>query len=69
MFVCVCKGIRESDVRQLGRAGITCPKTLASSLGIDEKDNCCGRCLKNVSELVNIAAGEHSRPSFPVGAK
>ena len=68
MYVCVCKGIKESDVRELGRAGITCPRTLASSLGIDDKDNCCGRCIKNVCNLVAIASAEPSRRALPVGA-
>jgi bacterioferritin-associated ferredoxin len=58
MFVCVCKGIKESDVRALGQAGITCPKALASSLGIDDKDNCCGRCLNNIDDFVNMATDE-----------
>ena len=68
MYVCVCKGIKESDVRELGRAGITCPRILASSLGIDDKDNCCGRCLKNVSNLVSLASNEHARRPLSIGA-
>ncbi len=58
MFVCVCKGIKESDVRELGQAGVTCPKALACSLGIDDEDNCCGRCLNNIDDFVNMAADE-----------
>lgn len=61
MYICVCKGIKESDVEDLGRAGITCPKKLAATLGIDDEDNCCGRCLDNMSELVTIASREHKR--------
>ena len=55
MYVCVCKGITESDVRRLGRAGITCPKTLASTLGIDDEENCCGRCLTDIGDFVALA--------------
>lgn len=58
MFVCVCKGIKESEVRELGQAGVTCPKALASSLGIDDEDNCCGRCLNNIDDFVNMATEE-----------
>lgn len=67
MFMCICKGIREDDVRQLGRAGVTCPKTLAGTLGIDDEDNCCGRCLNNISDFVELASGEHAphSPSIP----
>lgn len=67
MYVCICKGIRESDVHELGRSGITCPKAIASSLGIDDKDNCCGRCLKKVCNFVKIAAEAHPHHSLPVG--
>ncbi len=69
MYICVCKGIKESDVRSLGRQGITCPKLLASTLGIDNKDSCCGRCIKNVSNLVEIARNEHSQSQFSVEAQ
>ena len=58
MFICVCKGIREADVRELGRAGVTCPQKLACSLEIDDEDNCCGRCMNNISDFVTIAAEE-----------
>jgi len=58
MFVCVCKGIKESDVRELGQAGMTCPKALASTLGIDDEDNCCGRCINNIDDFVNMATDE-----------
>ncbi|MEC4672548.1 MAG: hypothetical protein VST68_00020 [Nitrospirota bacterium] len=56
MFVCVCKGIKESDVQELGRCGIVSPKALASKLEIDDEDNCCGRCLNNINDFVAIAS-------------
>lgn len=59
MYVCVCKGITESDVQGLGQRGITCPRALASSLGIDDKDNCCGRCIGKVQSFVTIAKNAH----------
>ena len=62
MFVCVCKGIKESDVKTLGRAGVTCPKALASSLGIDDEENCCGRCINNITNFVNMAKEEQIAP-------
>ncbi len=68
MYICVCKGIKESDVRSLGREGITCPKLLASTLGINDKDSCCGRCLKNVSNFVTIAIDERARSQSSVEA-
>lgn len=58
MFICVCKGIKESDVRELGQAGMTCPNALACTLGIDDEDNCCGRCINNIDDFVNMATDE-----------
>jgi bacterioferritin-associated ferredoxin len=58
MYVCICKGIKESDVRELGQAAITCPKKLADSLGLNDKKHCCGRCVKNISKFVALAVEE-----------
>lgn len=60
MYICICKGIKESDVRELGRAEVTCPKKLADSLGLNDKQNCCGRCIKNISKFVALAEEEAS---------
>lgn len=57
MYVCLCKGITEADVRELGRAGIVEPEALAGALGIDQK-GCCGRCVRDIEELVSLAASE-----------
>jgi bacterioferritin-associated ferredoxin len=56
MYICVCKGITESDVRECGRGGYMCAQALAAKLQIDG-DDCCGRCLKKVDELVVLACG------------
>ena len=60
MYICICKDIRESDVQELGKAGITCPKKLASALELNDKKNCCGRCIKNISKFVALAEEEFS---------
>ena len=66
MYICICKGIKQSDVRELGQAGITCPKKLAESLGLDDKKNCCGRCIKNISKFVALAEEEASCQHSPM---
>ena len=66
MYICICKGIKESDVRELGQAGITCPKKLAETLGLDDKKNCCGRCIKNISKFVAIAVEEVTLQKSPM---
>jgi bacterioferritin-associated ferredoxin len=57
MYVCLCKGITESDIRKLACAGFLHPDSLAATLGIDE-ESCCGRCARNIEELAALAASE-----------
>jgi bacterioferritin-associated ferredoxin len=54
MYVCLCKGLTESDVQQAARTGQVCPETLKMCFGLED-DDCCGRCAKNIYELVAIA--------------
>ncbi|WP_447973353.1 (2Fe-2S)-binding protein [Nitrospira sp. Kam-Ns4a] len=56
MYVCLCKGLTEADVRQAGRAGHVDSTALVKKLGLDD-DECCGRCARNIHELVAIASG------------
>jgi bacterioferritin-associated ferredoxin len=62
MFLCLCKGITESDVREAGQAGIVMPGQLKVRFGLKES-GCCGRCSKNINEFVQIAASAHKVPS------
>ncbi len=57
MYICLCKGITDSHVRSLGRAGIVSPKALAEELGID-RDDCCGRCVTRIADLAALARTE-----------
>lgn len=66
MYICICKGIKESDVRELGQAGITCPLKLANSLGLNDKQNCCGRCIKNITKFVALAEEEATCQNSPM---
>lgn len=54
MYVCLCRGITESDVREAGRAGFVMPCQLKSKFGLKQNGN-CGRCAKNIQELVALA--------------
>jgi len=54
MYVCLCNGITESEVREAGRAGHVMPCQLKSKFGL-KKTGCCGRCAKNIHEFVEIA--------------
>lgn len=66
MYICICKGIKESDVRELGQAGITCPRKLADALELNDKRHCCGRCIKNISKFVAITKEEASCRHIPI---
>ncbi|MCP9440776.1 MAG: (2Fe-2S)-binding protein [Nitrospira sp.] len=57
MYLCLCKGITESDVREAGRAGCATASQLKAKFGLTDKD-CCGRCAKHIHEFVELAAGE-----------
>ena len=54
MYVCLCKGITESDVREAGREGLMTRCQLKTKFGL-KQSGCCGRCAKNIDELVEIA--------------
>jgi len=57
MYVCLCKGLREADVRQVALAGMVTAETVVAAFGLDDED-CCGRCARNVYDLVAIATGK-----------
>ena len=55
MYLCLCQGITDSNVREAGRNGITTPCQLKTKFGLKQR-GCCGRCSKNIDEFVQIAA-------------
>lgn len=55
MYVCLCKGLAESDVLQAADRSGAHPDSLIASLGLED-DDCCGRCVENIRELVTIAS-------------
>jgi bacterioferritin-associated ferredoxin len=67
MYLCLCNGITESDVREAGQAGFVMPGQLKAKFGLKEA-GCCGRCSKNIHEFVQIAISAHHVPS-PKGAR
>lgn len=57
MYVCLCKGLTESDVRRAGETGLVDASALREQFGLDDEE-CCGRCARNIHELVSIASGQ-----------
>ena len=62
MYLCICKGITDSDVREAAQAGIVMPCQLKAKFGL-KGAGCCGRCSKNIHEFVQIATSAHQAPS------
>lgn len=55
MYLCLCKGLTESDVQRVAQACQANPKALTTALGLDD-DDCCGRCAGNIDQLAACAA-------------
>ena len=65
MYLCLCKGITESDLKSLARYGMTTaealrPEALIATLGLADGD-CCGRCVLEIEEFVAVVAREWVR--------
>jgi bacterioferritin-associated ferredoxin len=63
MYLCLCKGITESDVKRLAYYGTTTEQALIAALGLSDAD-CCGRCLLEIDVIdvfVALAASEWLR--------
>lgn len=59
MYVCLCKGITDSRVRELAGSDQVRHDELASRLGINE-EGCCGRCLRDIQSLVVFSSSGKS---------
>jgi bacterioferritin-associated ferredoxin len=57
MYLCLCKGIRECDLKEVARDSSLAPQHLIRTFGLDD-DKCCGRCAKNIDEWVALARTE-----------
>ena len=68
VYLCLCKGVSEARVRELGDVGICSPGDLAAALGLEEK-TCCGRCLRKIDTFVAIAMGHDTATTTRVGHK
>ena len=57
MFVCICNGHREREIRQAAEDGLRCAREIYRHLG---KPVRCGRCLDVAAEVV---ADVHREPA------
>ena len=49
MYVCVCNGHSDRDIRRAARSGLRCARTIYAQLG---KPLRCGRCLQTAERVV-----------------
>jgi bacterioferritin-associated ferredoxin len=49
MYVCICNGHRDRDIREAAKTGISCPRTIYRQLGKPVK---CGRCISFATEVI-----------------
>jgi bacterioferritin-associated ferredoxin len=57
VYLCLCKGVTEADVRRLARDGVLTAQGLIRHLGLTEK-RLCGRCIREIAEFVELARRE-----------
>ncbi len=62
VYVCVCNGHSDRDIRRAARSGLRCARTIYAQLG---KPPRCGRCLQEAERLVQEVhdAVSDERPS------
>lgn len=56
MYLCVCKGLKLSDVQEVTRSGRRSPERLIADLGLDDP-RCCGRCARRIDRFVVLSSG------------
>lgn len=49
MFVCICNGIKERDVREAARGGATCPSSAYAQVGCKPR---CGQCFPYARQVI-----------------
>ena len=50
MYVCLCNGYRESEIREVAESGVRCAQEVYLTLG---NGPCCGTCLECAQEIVD----------------
>jgi bacterioferritin-associated ferredoxin len=60
MFICICNGIRASDLRGAARGGARTTEQAYAAMGIEA---CCGQCLEYGQEIINDEIKTHAKAS------
>jgi len=54
MYVCLCNGFRDCELKALGARGVRCPETAYAMLGGQPK---CGSCLETAETVLASSCG------------
>jgi bacterioferritin-associated ferredoxin len=55
MYVCLCNGYRDAEIREVAESGLRCVKEVYLTLG---NGPCCGSCLDYAQDIVDDVHGE-----------
>jgi bacterioferritin-associated ferredoxin len=63
MYVCICNGYRDTEIRRVARSGVRCARTAYVLLGHGPR---CGRCLALAQDMIDrVHEGSRSTPPMP----
>jgi bacterioferritin-associated ferredoxin len=54
MYVCLCNGYRDAEIREVAESGLRCVKEVYLTLG---NGPCCGSCLDFAQDIVDSVHG------------
>ena len=54
MYVCLCNGYRDAEIREVAESGLRCVREVYLTLG---NGPCCGSCLDYAQDIVDSVHG------------
>lgn len=60
MYVCLCNGYRDAEIREVAESGVRCVQEVYLTLG---NGPCCGSCLDCAQDIVDSVHGGTAEPA------
>lgn len=64
MYVCLCNGYRDEEIREIAESGVRCVREVYLTLG---NGPCCGTCLDCAQGIVNEVHGANDDQTGTAG--
>jgi bacterioferritin-associated ferredoxin len=64
MYVCLCNGYRDAEIREVAESGVRCVREVYLTLG---NGPCCGTCLDCAQDIVDDVHGVAPAAREPAG--